>query len=520
MDRIKSTLLSAAVFMVGVGLISTAADGFAEKPVNAIIVLILGLFMAFAGAVLFKIIALPQWQDKKYTVKEEISGMIKADQTGELDSDPTDTLISDFRRSLGIFFSGHGTAANSSLQSTATQLYWHILYLQKNRMDKKDVTMDFTAERRTYSGISVAKKSYTDGKYNITDASERIAAKRIYYVGGRQALTKDDNELAHYSILNAKPAQSGNMIICPNCGNPTTRENLLDGCDYCGTVFTVEDLGARVSSFALRQDYQIAYDKYTDERRFYGNRAFLAGAVPAALLSFIGFMAVMNDLDANIGLKLASAFFGIMFLAASAGFFTMWGFWIYLFPIIQTRKYAVYYSKRKLAQRKAAESVSEEIEKKIRKNDQLFSAENFFSNVQNKLAAIHYADRVEEVRPFTEAAVGGYIDGYRDVVDMDVAEISLLDYKSDDRIQRVDLIAKLSLTDASGSTFRQRGESLFISMEKSADCRTEAVCGPSILRCRGCGASISLLNGGKCAYCGKELDLKEFDWVITDYRKA
>ena len=27
-------------------------------------------------------------------------------------------------------------------------------------------------------------------------------------------------------------------------------------------------------------------------------------------------------------------------------------------------------------------------------------------------------------------------------------------------------------------------------------------------------------RGRRCAYCGKELDLKEFDWVITDYRKA
>ena len=34
------------------------------------------------------------------------------------------------------------------------------------------------------------------------------------------------------------------------------------------------------------------------------------------------------------------------------------------------------------------------------------------------------------------------------------------------------------------------------------------------------GASLSLLEGKRCAYCGNELDLEQYDWVIREYRNS
>lgn len=44
------------------------------------------------------------------------------------------------------------------------------------------------------------------------------------------------------------------------------------------------------------------------------------------------------------------------------------------------------------------------------------------------------------------------------------------------------------------------------------------VCGVSVLKCKGCGSSLSLMEGKTCRYCGRNLDLKQFDWVIADYK--
>lgn len=518
MERIKSTAICLVSLMIGLGLLSTGLSGFGEAPANSVAVILLGLLMLTAAVVFFALLVLPAWRDGSRTAREDFADIVKADQTGNEDSDAADELLTSFREAMRDYFSADGLPENSPVQSVATQLYWHILYLQKRRMEQKSITLEFSAQRKRYGGVSVTKRQYFDGKYNMIDARERISATRIYSRNGKRLLRKTDEELAHYGILNAKPVSGGSAIICPSCGSETTRENLLDGCDYCGTRFAVEDLGARISSFALRQDYQISYDKYRDERKYYGNRAFLAGAIPTALISVIGFLSVMDELDAGPVMGLVALFFGTVFLASSAGLFAMYVFWVTLFPVIQARKTVAYYTKKRLAERKTAESWTDRVVELVHGFDPLFSLEGFLSSVQNKLAAIHYAESADEVKAFAEAPLKPYLEGYQDVVDMDVTEISLLNYRADDRMQFLELRAILELTVAADSEVSRRAETLLLSLEKSSACKTEAVCGPSVLRCRSCGASLSLLDGGKCAYCGRELNLREYDWVITAYR--
>lgn len=74
-----------------------------------------------------------------------------------------------------------------------------------------------------------------------------------------------DNEVAHFTLLSAHQV-GGDKVTCPSCGNPTTRENLLDGCDYCGTKFTVEDMENRVESFGLRRDFRTHQSKKMPSR--------------------------------------------------------------------------------------------------------------------------------------------------------------------------------------------------------------------------------------------------------------
>ncbi len=516
-DRIKGTALTVVVLLVGLALISTGITEYEPgKLFNSVAVCIIGAIMLFAAYVFFRAFALPSWQDRSRTLRDDVSELIRADQTGAEDADRTDALISSFRNSMRGFFASRGLPENSPLQAAATQIYWHILYLQKRRMEKLGVSLDFSAERRSYGGVSVTKESYFDGKYDITDAAERISAKRVYYRDGKAAYTRTDDQLAHYSVLNARRT-SEDLIICPNCGNPSSRENLLDGCDYCGTKFTVEDLGARVSSFALREDYEVAYDKYRDARNYYGRRAFLAGAVPVFLLSLIAAVAVSGEIDEGPVMLLAGGVFSAAFCAGAAGFFTMWAFWLWIFPFIQLKKSVTYRSKKNLEQLKRASSWNGQVTEDIRKYDKRFSLEGFFSSLQNKLAAIHYAESEDEIRAFAPASLGGRLAAYADVVDMDVTDLKLFRFEVDETSQRLEMVAVLDLTRAKGAKFTRDKETLHLSLEKSAACRTEAVCAPSVLKCRGCGASISLLEGGRCAYCGTQLNLREHDWVITGY---
>lgn len=116
--------------------------------------------------------------------------------------------------------------SNRKIQDYATQLLWHCIYLQKRRMEKLGVQMELESSRRSYSKEPpVRSASYFDGKYNIND---------VYY----------DKEVAHYTFLSAKSVGKDD-VVCPNCGSIASRSNLIDGCNFCGTKFTVEDLDNR-----------------------------------------------------------------------------------------------------------------------------------------------------------------------------------------------------------------------------------------------------------------------------------
>ena len=156
---------------------------------------------------------------------------------------------------------------NAPVQMYTTQLYLNILEFRRNRLRRLGLVCNYESARKNYSGSGkgISKKSYFDGKYEITEVSEDIAARTSYLKDGRKIYTRTDKQIAAYNILSAKQGDRG-RYVCPNCGVPETRENLLDGCDSCGTKFIIEDLGPKINDFGYRSDYDVQYEKYKEVR--------------------------------------------------------------------------------------------------------------------------------------------------------------------------------------------------------------------------------------------------------------
>ena len=170
--------------------------------------------------------------------------------------------LSGFRRSYSDFLSSGREEQNSELQNYASQLMWHSTALQKKRLMKNHLTLEMDSVRRAYSGKGscVRENKYFDGRYRVNDVYEEISAVRIIKQDGKIIKRLRDNEVAHFTLLSANQTGAG-KVICPNCGAETTRENLLDGCDYCGTKFTVEDMENKIDSFGLRRDFRTGASK-------------------------------------------------------------------------------------------------------------------------------------------------------------------------------------------------------------------------------------------------------------------
>ena len=439
------------------------------------------------------------------------------------DGSDMERLLRDFRRDLADFLGETGVRENAQIQNDTTQIFLHILTLQKRRLDAKRIVSRTEAERVMYEGMpAVRKKMFFDGKYRITDAAETLELHQTFSRAGdkKPLYTKNAYETAHYRLLSAE-RKGGDIVICPNCGSRSTRENLLDGCDYCGTRFSVEDLGTRVSQFSLRPDYEAEYARFTEVRETYVKRVGLLIGIPVFLLCLYGAMQASWDYEGMFILRIAATIFAVAFPTAAVVFFGEILFFLFVFPFLQAGASFRYIRGRRKAIRREQERDSSQ-EKLVRRNDPLFSLQGFYSWVENILAAIHYGEDLG-ASAFTESKqaddrIGACLKKYRDVIDMEVAEIRLDDYKSGPQMQEAVVSAELQLLQEKDGRVRRKREKVRLHLVKSAACRTQAVCGPSFLRCRNCGASLSLQEGKICPHCGTERKLYEQEWAVRDYK--
>lgn len=425
--------------------------------------------------------------------------------------------LSGFRKFYNEFLGSNHYEENSSIQSYASQILWHSLYLQKKRIQKFHITMNLASKRRAYSPVktAVTEKSYFDGRYEVNDVKEEISSVRTFFFDGKEVYSQKYNEIAHYTLLSAKQVGE-NEVICPNCGATTTRDNLIDGCDFCGTKFTVEDMQNRISSFGFRRDFETSENKRKEIMHVIFPWILLIIELPMFYFGMVGSF-IYGAEDTGILLKFITGLFagGLLVLLGwclvklcSIGISLA----IYLFGASWSlmNKKLLIRSDEDVAQEKS-------ISKFVRDFDPHFSLQSFFGSVQDKLYAIHFANTISEINALTEADLSSYLPYYSDVIGVDTETLRMDQYKVIDDVQIADVTASLNILHWNGKKITSSAEKLHLKLIKSKNCKTQAVCAASVLRCHGCGTSLSLLDGKYCPSCGRALDLKLHDWVISYY---
>ena len=436
------------------------------------------------------------------------------------DYDQLTNNMSSFKESYSEFMNADINKSNSKIQDYATQMLWHCIYLQKKRMEKLGVQMELEGSRVSYSEEPVRSVNYFDGRYDVNDVYEEIYTVKTFWHKNRDVKRIYNKEVAHYTFLSTKKDRDKDKVICPSCGNASSRSNLIDGCDFCGTKFSIEDLDDRVASFGFRRDLDTVNDKYDISSLLFLFSWFLMTLFYMGF--FIAFIYPLNG--ANLFLNLVT---GLVY----AVLLTFCGIIILLLLIFITpliippilifggcfRFLSFLYSKFVYFP-KEIRDLKKKITKEVRKSDPLFSIESFFGGVQNKLYAIHFADTKNQVNAFSDLELSiNLLEKYEKVVDIETVSLSMTSYRIEEGVQIATVTANLLLRKFEKNKIKDREERVELRLEKSEHCKTQAVCGPSILKCKKCGGNLSLLEGKICKFCGNELDMREHDWVITKY---
>ncbi|MCQ2535209.1 MAG: hypothetical protein MJ172_11690 [Clostridia bacterium] len=435
------------------------------------------------------------------------------------DSNDNEEFLTGFREQYADFFVSN-LPENHPIQKCVTQIYFNALQLHRNKLNKMGLTMHFKSERKEYGKTPVREKKLFDMKYDVKDIDEDIAAKTIFMKDGKEIHTKTDSQTSHITILKAH-VPGPNRVICPNCGMELDKNDLLDGCDYCGTKFMIEDLDSSVSGFSLRtnfevqaQKYQSALDRFTT---FVIYAIFTVCVIFSAVLTFIASKMVFED--QNVGVFMI-AFATLLTACITSGILSSILVPVscaVLFPVVGVGRLALDVSRATYLRMKEAQKKDIENENKVKAHDNLFSISNFYSGVQNKLATVIYADNVDQANAFAanDADLSEAYNKFKDVIYMDITDIDLVKYTVDSNYQLAQVDAELKLLSYDSNKIKPYTQKVRLGLRKDVACKTQSICAPSVMMCQGCGLSRSLLDGKRCPNCGGLIDFEKFDWVIN-----
>lgn len=378
-----------------------------------------------------------------------------------------------------------GRTPRENALSTTSQTLWYSHYLNKKRLDERHIGLHYENFAPTPfprpENDQLPFFSYShDGKNLICSVSDHLFYKKVWYRDGKVLwMEMPAGKEAEYYITQSRSV-SGN-IICPNCGYEADQSIMTDGCDYCKTKFRIEDFNQKISSFFIPKDKLVGRNK--------SNAAVVA--IPVMWLALGGLMSTVTVTDGG------SPTIPIMV--------TIGGF-ILLTTIVS------------IAYQRNGSVTTHKTKNKITEADPLFSEEYFLGNLMAKISSVHFADSAEEVSALMTCDASRAIESYRNVVECAMSGYVLNDYSCDSEYQHIDVTVELNLKCDTQSGLKDRREKVRLKLIKSAAAKTSLVNDAVVYTCKGCGSSVSLLNGGRCEFCKEKLDLSRYDWMISDYR--
>ena len=390
-------------------------------------------------------------------------------------------VVEEFRKEHQQWISS-GSTERGRTPLTVTQNLWHSTYLEIQRLNKLGIEIEYKELkqirfRKKDEGIYSYFDYKHDGRNLMCKVKQRLRINKYYLREGKM-LKKDKKDVnASFYILWARTPEG--KYICPNCGNESILEAFLDGCDYCGSKFHIDAFKKKVASFYLTKDR-------ADDSRDSNGTGKAVNYLATALMSF--------------GLTIVLPFFFFITIP------------VFIYSAVKFVIFAIN-TDRKGPGRNTMTKLD------IWENIPDFSLESFISSVDNKVRALHFAEREDEVRAICLCSLNGILNKYENIVACDNGSYLLKDFQIDrgNGFYHITVEMDLPLLELNNNKLSPVKEHIRMILSKKITSVTGMENDVQIFRCRGCGSTVSLVEGGICKYCNTPIEMINHDWVITQY---
>ena len=388
-------------------------------------------------------------------------------------------------------------ATDADMTKITTQPFWQSERLSKRRLQEKGLTSETTVFRAPRPMRFVS--STGNSRSEIGNFIQPIKEQKKIYSSGLLIYDKKDHKLISASAIKAKGDEEN--AACPNCGNYGKISSYIDGCDYCGSSFTVNDFEEKISSFALVENTpKKVLNAFKYIAIIIGGLAVLFG-----ILSFVSIIfAIFASMSDSSSAETSSL---IVFMIASElsplfwKVFTYSGILFVILFILAFRLLGLRINKSQMVKSQISD----------------FSPEDFAQNLEFKLRNIHFASDAKEVNVYSTFDLGNVIANYKDVIECTLSKLVFTNVTKQDNMYYLDADLICSLTKYRNNKVRVESEKIAITMSAPDDLENQSLSSIHCYYCPNCSGTINMLNGGICDYCGTKMDYSKYSWMLEKY---
>lgn len=392
----------------------------------------------------------------------------------------------------------HKWSTDHTIQDVSSEFAFY-LKRKETRLKEKglEIEEDF-AHVKDEIGGTISKEQYP----YIAKIEYREAKHHLKYFRNGKIIKQYKEPVNVYGTVLDKFDDRDEEVICPNCGHPSKRSLLGNGCPYCKTYFELPPTYPYVTSF-----YSVPG---VVERATLMDKVKVITLVPAIIVGLTMFALYMRMYsDVAIIFRLLISCFYAVFMGGLTAFVVYLG---YSFLLLLKLFIEAGRALPLLSGLKTKKKVLE----KMREYDQDFSYEYFEGRVITLLRQICFSNNYKELSIYRG---DDDLSSFQNLIDISYRGASkLLDLKEVNGILK--LTMKVFLTNTYyKNNIKRKDESFIVTIEKDAAAKElgHDLCH---IKCQNCGGSFDGLHYKSCPYCNTPYDLVHDDWVISGIRKA
>ena len=375
--------------------------------------------------------------------------------------------------------------------------------LQGKRLKAKGVTLTVTHEPDDPLVSGVSWKMDSDARYITRLPFTYVNTKRDYSVDGRINKSFDKKEILYSYIVWNRAQQPDAPYSCPNCGGATTLGNLTEGCKFCGTRFIASEL------------YPKAINYYTlPAAQELLKRLKPFAIVGAIAMAAFGLVYNFRDVSAGIASGGLLSLIGWLFYAAIAAVVgTFLGYVVGVFSIFFEMIVRAIASIPDIIKYGTAKR---RLPNFMRRYSPDFSSDRFVGKLISMLNIIVYSEDIDNCALYCGKPI---VDNLSDIIDMSYnGIIDVRECVEKSGYLYINLNMDMNVVSCKDGKISSGSRKFCMTVCRSASAPEDYGFNVKAIKCHSCGGSFDATKEKHCPFCSTEYSIKDYDWVVTDFK--